>query len=44
MENNLLIVDHTLVEEPDFNFKDTLTKQNEKKSFVFINEIREILE
>jgi len=44
MDKNLMIIDHTLVEQPDFNHSKNLTNRIEKESLIFMNELREILE
>lgn len=44
INNNLMIVDHIIVKNPDFNNPSNLTKQIEMESMEFINEIRDILE
>lgn len=44
IDDSLSIIDHTMVENPNFDKKRTLTKQIEKESLEFINELREILE
>ena len=44
INNSLSIVDHTIVENPDFDNRIILTEQIETESLKFINELREILE
>ncbi len=44
INDSLSIIDQTIVEEPDFNSKRTLTEEIERKSLEFINEIKDILE
>ena len=44
INDSLSIIDHTIVNKPDFDNTDTLTGQIETESFKFINEIRDILE
>ncbi|WP_103867322.1 GyrI-like domain-containing protein [Aquimarina sp. I32.4] len=44
IENRLSIIEHLLVENPNFDISDTLTDQIEKEAFIFMNEIRRILE
>ena len=44
INDSLLIIDQTIVEEPDFGDKRNLTEQIEKESLKFINEIKDILE
>ncbi|MCE7992515.1 MAG: AraC family transcriptional regulator [Roseivirga sp.] len=44
IDDSLSIIDHTIVETPDFDDTSTLTVEIETESFKFINEIRGILE
>ena len=44
IDNNLSIIDHTVVEHPDFENSALLTEQIEIASLKFMNELREILE
>ncbi|WP_075344724.1 AraC family transcriptional regulator [Tenacibaculum agarivorans] len=44
IDNSLSIIDQTIVKEPDFNNRMSLTEQIEKESLKFINEIKSILE
>ncbi|WP_299222607.1 AraC family transcriptional regulator [uncultured Aquimarina sp.] len=44
INDSLSIIDQTIVEEPDFSNKRTLTELIEKESLKFINEIKDILE
>ena len=43
INNSLSIMDHTIVEKPDFNHRKLLTDQIETASMKFINELKEIL-
>ncbi len=43
IDDSLFIIDHTIVEKPDFGNRKTLTKQIESESLKFINELTEIL-
>ncbi|WP_298504934.1 AraC family transcriptional regulator [uncultured Maribacter sp.] len=43
IENNLSIIDQTIVEEPNFNNRIALTEKIEKESMKFIKELKEIL-
>jgi len=43
IDDSLSIIDHTIVENPDFSNRRTLTEQIEAESLKFINELREIL-
>lgn len=44
IDNSLSIIDQTIIKEPDFNNRMSLTEQIEKESLKFINEIKNILE
>lgn len=44
INNSLSIMDHTIVENPDFESRTSLTKQIETESLKFMNELSEILE
>lgn len=44
IDNSLMIIDYTMVENPDFGDLKSLTLQIEKESLVFMSELREILE
>lgn len=44
LDSSLSIIDHTLVEKPDYDNKEKLSKQIEEESLRFINEIRSVLE
>ena len=44
IDNSLSIIDQTIIKEPDFNNRMSLTEQIEKESLKFINEIKSILE
>ncbi len=44
INDSLSIIDQTIIEEPDFSNKRNLTKQIEKESLKFINEVKDILE
>ncbi len=44
IDNSLLIIDHTIVEEPNFKNKRSLTKKIEKESMKFIKDLKDILE
>lgn len=44
IEDSLSIIEHVIVKEPDFKNKRNLTKQIEKESLKFIEEIKMILE
>ena len=44
IDDSLSIIDQTIVKEPDFNNRMSLTEQIEKESLKFINEIKNILE
>ena len=44
INNSLSIIDHTIVEKPDFDNRPALTEQIETESLKFINELREVLE
>lgn len=43
IDNNLLIVDHALVEDADFDNRKRLTEHIAKESLKFITEIRDVL-
>ncbi len=44
IDDSLSIIDHTIVENPDFDNRRILTEQIETESLKFINELKEILE
>ncbi len=44
IDNSLSIIDQTIVKEPNFNTKKSLTEKIEKESMKFITELRDILE
>jgi len=44
INNSLMIIDHTIIKNPDFNNPNELTEQIHVESMKFINEIRGILE
>lgn len=44
IENNLMIVDHILLKNPNFQDTDLLTQQIEVESLTFMNELQEVLE
>jgi len=44
INDSLSIIDHTTVENPDFNNRKKLTEQIETESLKFINELREVFE
>jgi len=44
IDDSLSIIDHVIVEKPDFDHVTSLTQQIERESLIFINEIRGILE
>jgi len=43
IDNNLMIVDHVLVQDPDFADRDTITERIETESFRFMTELEEVL-
>lgn len=44
INNSLMIIDHIIVNNPDFNNPNQLTEQIDMESMKFINEIRDIIE
>ena len=44
IDNSLSIMDHIILEKPNFNDTDILIEQIEKESFKFMNDIRGLLE
>lgn len=44
ISNSLSIMDHTIVREPNFSDRISLTKKIESESIKFINELKEILD
>ena len=44
IDNSLSIIDHTIVEKPDFANRRILTQQIETEALKFINELKAILE